>query len=95
VMVRPLEAERRFRLYLPDGVRDFATLEEAVVHAQQVAPEQVRARARQAGAEHIEVQVERVDRNAPVRMGWGADIYLGTDLTFTAVGRPSPARSKP
>ncbi|OQY17454.1 MAG: hypothetical protein B6I35_14560 [Anaerolineaceae bacterium 4572_32.2] len=94
VMIRPLEAERLFRLHLPGGVRDFDALEEAVAHAQQVASEQVRARARQAGAEHVKVQVERVDRNAPVRMGWGAEIYLGTDLTFTAVGRPSPARSK-
>jgi hypothetical protein len=39
------------------------------------------------------VQMERVDRRAPVRMGWGEEIYLGTDLTFTAAGRPSPARS--
>ena len=75
-----------------NAVRDFDTLKEAVAHAQQVVPERLRALARQAGADQVEVKVERVDRRAPVRMGWGEEIYLGTDLMFTAVGRPSPAR---
>ncbi len=91
-MIRPLDADQYYRLLLPDGVRDFDTLEEAVAHAQQVVPERLRALTRQAGADQVEVKVERVDRRAPVRMGWGEEIYLGTDLTFTAVGRPSPAR---
>jgi N-methylhydantoinase A/oxoprolinase/acetone carboxylase beta subunit len=90
--IRPLDADQYFRLLLSDGVRDFDTLEEAVAHAQQVVPERLRALTRQAGADQVEVKVERVDRRAPVRMGWGEEIYLGTDLTFTAVGRPSPAR---
>jgi N-methylhydantoinase A/oxoprolinase/acetone carboxylase beta subunit len=91
--IRPFDGDQYFRLLMPDGVRDFDTLEEAVAHAQQVVPERLRALSQQAGADQVEVQMERVDRRAPVRMGWGEEIYLGTDLTFTAAGRPSPARS--
>jgi N-methylhydantoinase A/oxoprolinase/acetone carboxylase beta subunit len=92
VMIRPLNAEQHFRLHLPDGVRDFATVEESVAYAQQIIPTRLKALARQAGAEQIEVQTIRVDRNVPVMAGWGQHVYLGTELTFTAVGRPSPAR---
>jgi hypothetical protein len=91
--IRPFDGDQYFRLLMPDGVRDFDTLKQAVAHAQQVVPERLRALSQQAGADQVEVQMERVDRRAPVRMGWGEEIYLGTDLTFTAVGRPSPARS--
>jgi N-methylhydantoinase A/oxoprolinase/acetone carboxylase beta subunit len=93
VMIRPLNADQRFRLYLPDGVRDFATVEEGVAYAHQVVPTRLKVLARQAGAEQIELQVTRVDRNVPVAAGWEQHIYLGTELTFTAMGRPSPARS--
>jgi hypothetical protein len=33
----------------------------------------------------------REDREVPVQAGWGDRIYLGTELIFTAAGRPSPA----
>ena len=90
--IRPFDGDQAFRLLLPDGMHDFETLEEAVSYAQQIMPERLIALTRQAGADQVEVKVERMDRRAPVRMGWGEKIYLGTDLTFTAVGRPSPAR---
>jgi N-methylhydantoinase A/oxoprolinase/acetone carboxylase beta subunit len=92
VMIRPLGADQRFRLHLPDGVRDFSTVEEGVACAQKVVPVQLKALARQAGASQVEVQMSRVDRGAPVAVGWGQHVYLGTELTFTAVGRPSPAQ---
>ncbi len=92
VMIRPLNADQSFRLHLPDGVRDFSTVEEAVAYAQKVVPVQLRALAQQAGASQVEVQTSRVDRSAPIAVGWGQQVYLGTELTFTAVGRPSPAQ---
>ena len=92
VMIRPLDADQSFRLHLPDGVRDFSSVEEGVAYAQKVVPVQLRALARQAGASQVEVQMIRVDRGAPVAVGWGQQVYLGTELTFTAVGRPSPAQ---
>jgi hypothetical protein len=34
----------------------------------------------------------REDRQVKVAAGWTQEVYLGTELIFTAVGRPSPAR---
>lgn len=79
------------RVHLPTGVRDFFDLDEAVAHAEEEMVAWIRSQAREAGAAHVEVQMERVDRESLVSSGWGDRIYLGTDLTFTAVGRPSPA----
>lgn len=92
VLISPLEGGERFRLHLPDGVCDFGDLEEAVRYTRQVMFPRVEARARQAGAEQAEVQMTRHDRRAKVGGGWGEEVYLGTELIFTAVGRPSPAR---
>ena len=89
VLVSPLDG--RLRLHLPDGVHDFALLEEAVAFARRWMGGWVEGQARQAGAAQVEVQVERRDSYAPVRPDAGEEIYLGTELTFTAVGRPSPA----
>jgi len=47
--------------------------------------------AKEAGASQIELKTTRVDRRAKVRGEWGEEIYLGSDLSFIAVGRPSPA----
>jgi len=91
-IIRPLDAGQRFRLHLPDGVHDFPTLKQAVAYAQEVVPMRLEELARQAGAAQVEVQMSRRDREAPVAGGWGQRVYLGTELTFTAVGRPSLAR---
>jgi N-methylhydantoinase A/oxoprolinase/acetone carboxylase beta subunit len=92
VSIQPLDGDT-FRLHLPDGVRDFSTLAESVRYAEETLVEQVEAMAREAGgttlsSDHIEVRVEREDKTAPVR---GDRIYLGTEMTFTAVGRPGLA----
>jgi hypothetical protein len=73
-------------------VRDFSTPDEAVAHAQKVLPDQLRAVAQRAGADQVVVQMERRDREAQVAGGWEQRVYLGTELTFTAVGRPSLVR---
>jgi N-methylhydantoinase A/oxoprolinase/acetone carboxylase beta subunit len=92
VIIRPLDAGQMFRLHLPDGVRDFSSLEEGVSYACQVMQSYLQTLARQAGTDQVEVQVIRNDQIVPLALGWGQDIYLGTELIFTAVGRPSPAR---
>jgi len=92
VLIRSLSTNQHFRLHLHDGVRDFSSLEEGVAYAQQVVPARLSALARQAGADQVEVQMTRVDQEAPVKGGWGERIYLGTQLTFTTAGRPRPAR---
>ena len=86
--IRPMDGDQRFRLHLPDSVLDFSAVEEGVAYARRVVPDQLRALARQAGAGQVELQVSREDRNVAVQAEWGQPIYLGTLLTFTAVGRP-------
>jgi len=92
VLINPLDDEGKVRVHLPDGVHDFKSLEHAVEHARQVVTAHVEAMARQEGAEQVEVQMIREDNWAPVAIGINQQIYLGTELRFTAAGRPSPAR---
>lgn len=93
VTIRPLDIGQRFRLLLPDGPRDLNTIEEGVAYAMQVVPTQLKMLARQVGSDQVEVQMNRVDHKVPVKEGWGQEIYLSTELTFTAVGRPSHAKA--
>ena len=65
-----------------------------MAYAQQVMPIQLKALARHAGADQVEVQTVRVDRTAPVVGEWKQRIYLGTELTFTAVGHPAWHRKR-
>jgi hypothetical protein len=72
-------------------VHDFHDVEEAVLYAQQQMVPWVENQARQAGAAQVEVRMTRHDRDLLVKAGWGDKLYLGSELVFTAVGRPSPA----
>lgn len=91
VLITPLEDGETLRLHLPHQVRDFRQLDEAVACAQAEMTAWMQAMAYQAGAAQFELQMERHDTEVAVRLGWGDRLYLGTELTFTAVGRPSPA----
>ncbi len=92
LLINPLDDQGAVRVHLENGVHDFARLDAAVAYAQQVASAQVEALARAAGAEQVEVRMVREDHIAPVAIGTNQEIYLGTELHFTAAGRPSPAR---
>jgi N-methylhydantoinase A/oxoprolinase/acetone carboxylase beta subunit len=89
VYIRPLDAGLTFRLYLSDSPEDFIELEEAVNRARECMLPRTKELARQAGAEHVEVRMDRSDKRAKVR--GHENIYLGTELVFTAFGRPSIA----
>ena len=91
VLITPLDDGDHLRVHLPDGVHDVAELEAAVGYARGQMQGWMVDLARQAGADQVEVQMVREDRVVPVQAGWGDRIYLGTELIFTAVGRPSPA----
>jgi N-methylhydantoinase A/oxoprolinase/acetone carboxylase beta subunit len=91
VLISPMDDGEMLRVHLPHGVRDFRHLEDAVAHAKEEMNTWIESQARQAGAAQVEVQMDREDREVVVSSGWGDQIYLGTDLTFTAVGRPSAA----
>jgi N-methylhydantoinase A/oxoprolinase/acetone carboxylase beta subunit len=86
--IHPLGPDGGVRLHLPDAVVDFDHLEDAVHHAQAVMIPWVEARARLAGADHVEIRQERQDLNAPTAGPVEGEVYLGSELTFIAVGRP-------
>jgi N-methylhydantoinase A/oxoprolinase/acetone carboxylase beta subunit len=92
VLITPIEDGDRLRVHLPDGIQDFHDLEDAVAFAHQQMVPWIEALAHKVGAAQVEVQVTREDRDVMVKAGWGDQLYLGTELVFTAVGRPSPAR---
>ncbi len=90
-IINPLDEDGTVRLHLPDGVHDFSGVEAAVAYAQAIMHGHVAELARQAGAEHVEVRVTRHDQTAMTKGGF-MEIYLGSELSFVAAGRPSPAR---
>ena len=87
-LIRPIDFEAAYRLYLPGGNHDFETLDAAVAYAQAIVPELVTRLAQQAGAAHIEVTLTRDDRAIAPQEGEGQAVFLETRLTFDAVGRP-------
>ena len=91
LMIRPQNAGLKFRLHLAEGSKDFADLESAVRYAREFMLPRAEELAKNAGADQVEIKMERHDNIAKVK---GSQVvYLGTELTFTAVGRPSIARS--
>jgi N-methylhydantoinase A/oxoprolinase/acetone carboxylase beta subunit len=92
VMIRPLDDDHHVRLHLPEAVLDFPSVEEGVAYAEQVVMPEVLALARKAGADDVQVRMTREDQYVPTQGGWDDQIYLGTELTFTAVGRPTLAK---
>jgi N-methylhydantoinase A/oxoprolinase/acetone carboxylase beta subunit len=92
VLINPLGDDGRVRLHLPDGYHDSEGLEPAVEYARSVMLPLVETMALRAGAEQVEVRMVRQDLRAPVARGQGDEVFLSSELTFTAAGRPSPAR---
>jgi N-methylhydantoinase A/oxoprolinase/acetone carboxylase beta subunit len=93
VLARPVGVDESVRFHLPDGVHDFEILEEGVAFAEEMMRPRLAEMARQAGAAQVEVQMKRNDKHLPVSAGSEQTVYLETELTFTAVGRPSPAEN--
>jgi N-methylhydantoinase A/oxoprolinase/acetone carboxylase beta subunit len=93
-LIRPMDAGLAYRVHLADGYQDVRTIEEGVALTRSVIPDRLAEMARQAGAAQVQVHEERVDRVAPVDIEWGEDIFVETELVFTAVGRPSLAQNR-
>ena len=91
VIITPLDEGSAVRLHLPEGVHDFHGVEEAVTYARAMMVPWMEDLARQVGAGQVEVQMVRKDKDVLVKAGWGDRLYLGSELFFTAAGRPSPA----
>jgi N-methylhydantoinase A/oxoprolinase/acetone carboxylase beta subunit len=87
--IKPLDEGELLRVHLPTGNRDFTTLDEAADCAEREASALAEARARAAGAEDVQVQVVRKDNRVVLKT---QEVYLGSEVTATAVGRPRLAQ---
>jgi N-methylhydantoinase A/oxoprolinase/acetone carboxylase beta subunit len=90
--ISPLAEGEQLRAYLPNGTLDFPTLEDAISHTREVMLAYVEELANRAGGEQIETHSNRQDFWIPLPGSQSEKLYLGSELTFAAVGRPSPAR---
>ena len=88
LQIRQLADWKGYRVHFPEGVQDFKELEEAASYAEQQARELAEAQAIRAGAEAPQIQVNRQDHVYHPENGSYEDVYLGTEVTATAVGRP-------
>jgi len=81
-----LPEEGRYRVHLPSGVHDFATLHEAAAHAEAEAGRLAEERARAAGSETPRLSLDRKDNI--VRAADGTTTFIESRITATAAGRP-------
>ena len=91
VSIHPVGQSNSLRLHLPDGVRDFSRLEEAIAHAHRYMKGWLAARMAESGADDYQIKTSRQDHYLPGYSGPEEEVFLGTDLLFTATGRPSPS----
>ena len=82
VVITSLEGGSRFRTHLPEGIKDFSDLEEAVAYAEKNVSAFLEAFAQRCGAGKVTTRMERVDHVVQ-------EIYLDTELLFTVTGRPA------
>lgn len=87
-LVLPQAETDLLRVHLPGEVAEFASLEEALGHAERRGRALAVEGALRSGAGDVEIQVLRSDHTAPVADGWGEDVYVQTTMELTAVGRP-------
>lgn len=88
ILIRqPWGREKPYRVYLPFGVRDFDKLTKAAAYAQNTARRLAQHRAHQAGARQVKVFMERKDQIVRIS---NEEVYLGTEIIATAIGRPRP-----
>ena len=90
LLIRPQNAGLKFRLHLTKGSKDFADLESAVRYAKEFMLPRAEELAKQAGADQVEIKMNRKDNIAKVK--GPQEVYLGTELIFTALGRPRITR---
>jgi N-methylhydantoinase A/oxoprolinase/acetone carboxylase beta subunit len=88
LQIRQLADWKGYRVHLPEGVHDFNELDEAASFAEQEAHGLAEAQAIRAGAQAPQIKVTRQDHVYHPENGAYEDVYLGTEVSATAVGRP-------
>jgi N-methylhydantoinase A/oxoprolinase/acetone carboxylase beta subunit len=88
LLVEPQADQAGYRVHTPEEVYYAADLDSAFQFAEKRGRELASTLAQRAGASDIRLQVQRSDHRAPVAEGWGDDMYIGSEFTVTAIGRP-------
>jgi len=88
VLIQPVDDGESYRVHLPFGVEAFSLLEDAVSCGKAEAGLAAEEKARRAGADDIDLHVERHDRIVAGREGSAEEIFIDTEIIATAVGRP-------
>ena len=88
ILIRPMDNGKIYRAYLPLEVRDFQTLTDAIVCAKDIACRLAKDHACLAGAKMPQVHVEQNDRILKDGGKGLEEVYIETEVTATAVGRP-------
>ena len=80
-LITLIEDGQRYRAHLPDGIKDFDELDNAVEFSRNAIESHLKLIAESEGAVNVKTQFIRSDRKYE-------NIFLDTELTITAVGRP-------
>lgn len=89
VTVRAIQGGMAFRAFLPEGIRDFSDLEDAVLYAQDIAQKAAEEKALQAGAYSIQLKTERRDHIVQAGSSGMEKVFVETVITVGAAGRPN------
>lgn len=84
-LISPQEEGTLFRVHFQDGVHDFAELKEAAAFATRESSVLAEQLALRAGAGAVQVKVARRDHTVEAS---GEQIFLASEITATAAGRP-------
>ncbi len=87
-LIVPQQEEEGFRVHLSDQVQVLPTLPEALAYAESRGRTLALEGALRAGADDVQIHVERQDHSAPVSSEWGEEVYLHTEMDIIAIGRP-------
>ncbi|MCL2712744.1 MAG: hydantoinase/oxoprolinase family protein, partial [Methanomassiliicoccaceae archaeon] len=75
-------------LFAPFGRMEFEKLSEALVFATEEGGKYVTERAKKAGADHIELRSERLEKKVGLGEGYDGCILIETKIIITAIGKP-------
>ena len=89
VIISAIDDAKGYRAHLPDGIYDFSDHEEAVSYVHRSMSCYMKILAEKAGAEKVAVQVKRQDHKVRLVAESTQEIFLDTELAFTAAGRPA------
>jgi len=76
-----------FTVHTPIDKRDFSKLKNALEYSKKVAEKIAVQRAKKAGANEIEIQLEVIDRKGEVAKDQGEEVFLGSSIRATAMGK--------